>query len=252
MESLYVRIRERARQIASHFPAPLFYREQKEANRQSRFVYETDPLVAGVRHFVRQTGDEDFGHGLKHAEKVALDAGTLMVIEGAAAGYTGQRIKRRISIAQCAGLLHDLKRKDTEHAAAGADHARQVLQRYPVAKDEVRQICQAIRNHEAFRKPTRIGSPEGLLLSNCLYDADKFRWGPDNFTDTLWDMVAFKNPPVSEFIRRYPAGMASLKRIRSSFRTEAGQRYGPGFIDIGLKIGEQLYDVILTEFAEHL
>jgi len=88
------------------------------------------------------------------------------------------------------------------------------------------------------------------IISDCLYDADKFRWGPDNFTDTIWEMVSFLNPPLKTFIEHYPKGMKSLERIKQSFRTHAGQRYGPQFIDIGLAIGEELYRVIREEFDQ--
>jgi hypothetical protein len=43
--------------------------------------------------------------------------------------------------------------------------------------------------------------------------------------------------------------MESLERIRGTFRSPTGRRYGPEFIDIGIEIGWRLYDVILDEFA---
>ena len=75
------------------------------------------------------------------------------------------------------------------------------------------------------------------MLSDCLYDADKFRWGPDNFTHTIWDMVGFINPPLKTFVSHYPKGMALLKKIRGTFRSRTGRRYGPQFIDVGIAIG---------------
>ncbi len=39
-----------------------------------------------------------------------------------------------------------------------------------------------------------------------------------------------------------------LENIKDSFRSDTGKKYGPRFIDLGLAIGEELYDVIMTEF----
>jgi hypothetical protein len=206
-------------------------------------------LVLELRRSVCAYLEDDFGHGMLHATKVALDAGALIHIEGLAAGYSGGYLARRICIAHCAGLLHDIQRKQNNHAEHGAARARELLATYPLAADEIEDVCIAIRNHEAFKTTVAVNTREGTLVSDCLYDADKFRWGPDNFTDTLWDMVAFTRPPLSDFLRHYPAGMESLSRIKSTFRTPVGRTHGPGFIDLGIAIGEELYRVIHSEFS---
>jgi hypothetical protein len=249
---VYTRIRKRARQIVSRFPLPDFYEDFFGANELSRQFFETDHVVAQLQAFVdRQTGD-NLGHGLKHSTKVALDAGSLMVIEGKSAGYSDKFINRRVLIVQCAGLLHDIKRKQKDHAIQGAACAREVLESYPLLPDEIEDISMAIRNHEAFKSTEPLSTPEGALVSDCLYDGDKFRWGPDNFKDTVWDMVSFFNPPLSKFIDHYPKGMESVAKIKDTFRTNTGKKYGPQFINIGLSIGEELYKVIKTEFAHLL
>jgi hypothetical protein len=51
---------------------------------------------------------------------------------------------------------------------------------------------------------------------------------------------------------RYPQGMASLEKIKTTFRTETGRQYGPQFLDLGLAIGQKLHDLILSEYAEYL
>jgi len=50
----------------------------------------------------------------------------------------------------------------------------------------------------------------------------------------------------------YPKGMERLYKIKSTFRTRTGKKYGPQFIDIGLAIGEDLLKVINAEFAHLL
>jgi hypothetical protein len=250
MQPIYARLRGRARHIVSSFPSPDFYRDHRDAYEFSEQLLENDPVLDNLRRFVGNNLEDDFGHGLQHAIKVTIDAGALIYIEGQAAGYERPNLERRMHIVQCAGLLHDIKRKKKDHAKHGADHARTILINYSMKADEIEDVCRAIQNHEAFKKNIRIETPEGILVSDCLYDADKFRWGPDNFTDTLWDMISFHNPSLENFMARYPQGMAGLAKIKGTFRTETGKKYGPQFIDLGLAIGKKLYDVIQAEFSD--
>jgi hypothetical protein len=246
--AIYLRWRERARGMVARLPAATFYRREADAVAASRALLDGDPLVRGLHDRVAARLEDDFGHGLAHATKVALDAGALVHIE-ARTVESPDRLGHRIRIVQCAGLLHDLARKQPDHAETGAAEAAALLRGFPIADADARDICSAIRNHEAFKEPVRLDTRSGALLSDCLYDADKFRWGPDNFTDTLWAMVAFSRPPVERFLRQYPSGMERLARIRSTFRTPAGRRYGPEFIDLGLAVGEALYRDICREHA---
>ena len=124
-----------------------------------------------------------------------------------------------------------------DHAVKGAEFTQKLLRDFPMSSQEVTDVCRAIKNHEAFKQDMEIDSPEGKLISDCLYDADKFRWGPDNFTDTLWEMVSYLNPPLETFLAHYPRGMQGLERIKQTFRSRTGRQYGPRFIDIGLAIG---------------
>jgi hypothetical protein len=245
----YMHWRERARGIVARYPAASFYRREAGAVAASRALFESDPLVRGIRTVVATRLEDDFGHGLAHAAKVALDAGALVHIEGSTVEPTGT-LEHRIRIAHCAGLLHDLERKQPNHAERGAVQAADLLQAFPIEATDVQDICIAIRNHEAFKDTVGVDTRWGALLSDCLYDADKFRWGPDNFTDTLWAMVAFSRPSLDQFLKRYPSGMERLGRIKTTFRTPAGRRYGPEFIDLGLAVGEELYRVIRDEACE--
>ena len=252
MEIIYARIRQRARQIVSQYPPPDFYQDHSIANELSLKYLETNPFTAKLRLFIAETLENNFGHGIQHALKVAIDAGALMIIENKLAGRSDNFINQRVTIVQCAGLLHDIQRKHEDHAVKGAAYARQVLEIFPFKSHEVDDICRAIRNHEAFKKTVKTSTFEGSLVSDCLYDADKFRWGPDNFTDTVWAMASFFNIPVAQFMDLYPEGMEKLAKIKHTFRTNTGKKYGPQFIDLGLAIGEELFDVIQTEFSHLL
>jgi hypothetical protein len=252
MLPVYDDMKSRARRIVSRFPPPAFYSRYAAECELSGTYFHTDPILQKLKDYVWLNLEDDFGHGLQHSVKVAVDAGALMMIEGRLAGYTESVVQRRTCLVQCAGLLHDIRRKHADHAAKGALRARKVLKGYPFSAFEIEDVCLAIRNHEAFKPVVPINTLDGALLADCLYDADKFRWGPDNFTDTLWDMVSFFNPPLSVFMKHYPAGMAKLEKIRTTFRTATGKRYGPQFIDLGLAIGEDLYRVIRSEFSQYL
>ncbi len=251
MSPVYVRMRQRARQIVSRFPQPAFYRDFSSLLDISKSFFRTNPVLRSLHAFVAEHLEDDFGHGLDHAVKVTVDAGVLMMIEGGRCGYSSAYTEQRVIIVQSAGLLHDVKRKMKHHAVEGAEYARKTLRAYPYAPDEIEDICQAIRNHEAFQPPVSINTLEGGLVADCLYDADKFRWGPDNFTHTVWDMVSFFDPPLSEFLSRYPKGMEGLLKIKQTFRTQTGKAYGPEFIDMGIAIGEELLEVIQSEFVSN-
>jgi hypothetical protein len=90
------------------------------------------------------------------------------------------------------------------------------------------------------------------MVSDALYDADKFRWGPDNFTQTLWQMLRSSGAPIAPLIRRFPKGMEGISSIKETFRTETGKIYGPEFIELGLKIGEKIYLFLQERFSDEL
>ena len=252
MQPIYHQIRQRARQIILRHPTPDFYHDHSQAYEASKQFFDSNRVIKKLLSLLAGTLEDDFGHGMMHAVKVSHDAGTLMVIEAQNRGYAQDPLSRLVCLAQTAGLLHDIKRKKKDHSFHAAAHAEKLLKKYPFEAEEIGYISAAIQNHEAFKDPVGANSPEGGLISDCLYDADKFRWGPDNFHDTLWDMVSYFNPPLTKFIDGYPRGMEKLKSIKSTFRTATGQKYGPQFIDLGLAIGDELFDVIRTEFSAYL
>ena len=248
MEPVYVRIREKARQISSRCPQQAFYNDFSPENKFALKIFETDAVINQLRTFVSDHLDDDFGHGIKHAVKVALDAGTLAFIESKSNGYSEIEARRLVVIAQSAGLLHDIKRKEKNHAAKGAIYSKEIIKSHPFTESEKDTIAIAIHNHQAFKKTMAANNVSGQLISDCLYDADKFRWGPDNFIDTVWDMVTYFHTPLAEFVSLYPRAMQSLIRIKKTFRTHTGKIYGPRFIDTGLAIGHELFKEVQKEY----
>lgn len=249
MDPIYNRLKKRSRHLISQLPLSDFYKDFSWAGAHSSEILSTDVIVSELRDFISETIDNDFGHGMNHSVKVTLDAGALIFVEGKAAGFTERVIRRQLTLVQCAALLHDIKRKEKDHSLYGAKYAEKILKAYTLSPVEIRDVSLAIQNHEAFKLPVETIGRTGRLLSDCLYDADKFRWGPDTFADTLWDMVAYNHTPVAEFVASFPRGMAYLKKIRTTFRSATGKIYGPRFIDQGLIVGNELYRMMKTEFG---
>jgi hypothetical protein len=250
--AVYAVLRQKARDIAARLPLPDFYRVHADSLALARRYLYSDPLLCDLRAFVAERLEDDFGHGLQHALKVAADAGALSLIEGRREGHSERRVYRVSLICQAAGLIHDIRRKERHHALEGARYAEKALTGFALRSGEIEAICYAIRSHEAFQRIKAPPTPAALFLSDCLYDADKFRWGPDNFTDTLWDMVAFYNPSLADFVARYPGGMERLEQIKTTFRSPTGKEYGPQMIDFGIAIGRELMTFILTDFNHML
>jgi hypothetical protein len=176
---------------------------------------------------------------------VAVDSGALVLIEEGGK-VPDARVRRLIFLAHLAGIFHDICRTETEHAERGAQEVKKLLPSFSLQDGECADITDAIRNHEAFRPyPNRTGCAS-QLLSDVLYDADKFRWGPDNFTETLWAMILPRGIPLKALLPRFLPKLEGIRRIRDSFRTPTGREYGPDFIDRGLTIGKRLHAALTT------
>lgn len=249
MESIYHSLKTQARKIAAQHPPPSFYRHFFSEHTYAASFLERTPFLSELRNAVADRLNENLGHGSVHAEKVAVDAGTLIIIEGHAAGCSRFFSDRLMLQVQTAALLHDICRVENNHAQKGAVIAREYLSGAPFTETELNHICRAIHNHEAFKQTLPSANQAGRLVSDCLYDADKFRWGKDNFSFTLWDMLDFSKVPVGDFIASYSDGMNVLEKVRGTFRTRTGKQYGPRFIDIGLSIGRELQMIMETEFG---
>ncbi len=249
MNPVYSNLKRISRQIAACCPLPDFYVDFADDVARSKYFFYSDELIWRLRRFVKPYMQDNLGHGMKHCCKVALDAGALARIESRDAGLGSAYVRHCTRLAHCAGLLHDIRRSQNNHALRGAAFSALVLRYFPFSDADIQWICEAIANHEAFRDQRPIDSSIGRLIAACLYDADKFRWGQDNFKDTLWDMLAVHDPPVAVFISRYPDGMHRLAHIRTTFRSATGRRYGPQFIDQGIAIGNTLYGIIQSQFS---
>jgi hypothetical protein len=252
MQDIYEEMIAASRAIAASFPQPSFYVYCKEPLDLSRSLFDEDAQVKKCRTLILKELNEDFGHGIDHCEKVALEAGAVAYIEGGKLSLEESLRREACLLAQVTGLLHDLRRHEKDHAEASASAASRMLQKFSIFPEKKEYIVQAIANHEAFVEAKRFHSPIGQMISDALYDADKFRWGPDNFTQTLWRMLRSSRARIVPLIRRFPKGMEGISGIKETFRTETGRIYGPEFIELGLKIGEKIYQFLEERFSEEL
>ena len=124
METIYTRIQTRARQIVSRFPTPDFYKKEADAIASSRKLMEKSRHISDLKAIVIEHLEDDFGHGLQHAVKVSLEAGALVLIEEQQMPLSRQTITRHVLLVQCAGLLHDIRRKKKNHAIKGAEFTK--------------------------------------------------------------------------------------------------------------------------------
>jgi hypothetical protein len=202
----YSRAIDLCRAIAVEVGAPRFYLEKAQEVALSRELFAGEPLNAVALKIVAER-EASPGHGLIHIEKVAVDSGALVLIEEGGK-IPDARVRRLVLLAHLAGIFHDICRSETEHAGRGAEEVKKFLPSFSLQESECADIIHAIRNHEAFQPyPNRSGGTS-QLLSDVLYDADKFRWGPDNFTETIWAMILpLKDAPhsLSPQARRDPA-----------------------------------------------
>ena len=252
MKDIYDEMIAVSRDIAASFPQPRFYVLCREPLHLSHSLFDKDTEVIKCRTLVLNELKDGLGHGIDHSEKVALEAGALAYIEGGRLSVEESSRRDACLLAQIAGLLHDLKRGERKHAKASALAASIMLKDFSIPPEKREYIVRAISNHEAFVEPERVGSPLGQMISDGLYDADKFRWGPDNFTQTLWQMLRSSKAQIVPLIQRFPEGMKGIAGIKKTFRTETGKIYGPEFIELGLKIGENIYQFLKERFSEEL
>ena len=247
----YRDLRHLSAEIAVQVGSPRFNQEKSEYIFRSRSEFEASAAVGLCLEIAEM--DHFGGHGGNHIRRVAVDAGAIVLIEASDLPPGCLPAERLIVLAHLAGVLHDIKRSEPDHARLGAAEAGRILEfrknEIATSEDERLMIEQAIANHEAFQPSSHLDRPDAQLLSDALYDADKFRWGPENFTDTLWDILETRGGPenIPGLFKRFSRGLDGIERIKETFRTRTGKTYGPDFIDRGLAIGHRLMDVYGSE-----
>ena len=240
MEEIYRRLKQKALQLQQQWPSAAFYVLHQRELSISAEVLSRNSLLRECINYLRLE-QEGMGHGFEHSKAVAIEAGALVMVDAGRYCIDEEEKDEAIFAVHVAGLLHDIKRGVREHALEGSREASEILQCLGVNEKVRDSIVVAIRNHEAFKETVPLKNCFERIVSDALYDADKFRWGPDNFTTTIWHMLEYERVSPEEFLERYTKGMDYIRRIKETFRTPSGRRYGPEIIEQGLKIGEVIY-----------
>ncbi len=252
MDEAIRKLQREAERIASKHPLPEFYTRFKAQAAMARRLFYSHPGIVRLRQEIEPLFCEELGHGLYHSSRVSIDCASLLCIETGSDRMKPIAVERLMTIGIYAGLLHDIRRDAVNHAECGADEAERLLCGFHLSRNEIACVCNAIRNHEAF---TSSGPTAGRrwmqLISDCLYDADKFRWGADTFTHTLWHMVDHKGLSPHDLIASFPWGMSGTYRIIDTFRTSTGRQYGPEIIQTGVEIGKEIYRYLLKHFPDN-
>ncbi|MCE5336176.1 MAG: hypothetical protein LLG06_16465 [Desulfobacteraceae bacterium] len=251
MQDAIRKLQREAERIASKHPLPEFYTRFKAQAALARRLFYSHPGVVRLRQAVEPLFHEELGHGLYHSSRVSIDCAALLCIETDSDRMKPIAVERLMTIGIYSGLLHDICRDTENHAEIGATEAERILCDFHISKNEIACICNAIRNHEAFLPPKPTSRRWMQLASDCLYDADKFRWGADTFTHTLWHMVDHKGLSPHDLLASFPWGMSGTLRIKETFRTQTGRQYGPEIIDTGVEIGKEIYRHLLKNFREN-
>lgn len=237
---IYNRLRTLAGTAASRLPEPRFYSAHRAAVEMADDTLRTNNLIARCRAELDKA-ELECAHGICHCETVARDAGAIVLIEGPLLGMAPAEIGRLHVAAEVAGLLHDIKRREQDHALLGSIEAARILASLDVDGTFVDLVTKAIRNHEAFKEFMEASDRGERLVSDSLYDADKFRWGAENFTTTLWLILESRGTDPVDLHRTFRDKMKGIEQIKTTFRTATGRRYGPEFIDQGIVLGDLIY-----------
>lgn len=237
---IYIRLQRIAEAAARNQSEPAFYKEHTAAVRAAEDTLRSHGLIRQCREELDEAALE-CAHGVCHCETVARDAGAIVLIEGPALGMNDDMVQRLHVAAEIAGLLHDIKRKEQNHALLGSIEAGRILARLNVEGPFAEIVAAAIRNHEAFKEFSASGDRAERLVSDALYDADKFRWGAENFTTTLWLIMEARGTSPEDLHKGFLEKMKGIEKIKDTFRTATGKKYGPQFIDQGIEIGNLIY-----------
>ncbi|MFO7596021.1 MAG: HD domain-containing protein [Desulfocurvibacter africanus] len=247
MSNVLSGFKREARKIASSLGAPKFYIACAADYDISHEHFFDNPIIFRLREDVIPFLYDDYGHGIEHSKNVAIDAGAIVLAESKEQDRDG--VRRMVLLAQVAGLLHDVCRLDLDHARHSAETSRSILASYPLSDEDRDIVAYAIANHENTGPVESAGDQIRQTVSDALHDADVFRWGPDHFVTTLWEICDYQDWPISATIERFPTAMERAAARAAGLRTATGRTYGPDLMERGLIVGRRMY-ALMREYCE--
>lgn len=238
MNNLFKQIQDETKEFLSH-KSLKFYKDYAPELSHARETFFDHPLILRCREDVLPFLHDEYGHGIEHSKNVSIEAAAIILRETHNEDF--RLARHMVILVQFAGLLHDICRMEPNHAEEGAHLAFKILKDFPLSDEDKEIISFAIKNHEAFKTNQEAPDYVTEIVSSALYDADKFRWGPDNFVTTLWEICDYHEWSLSKIVERFPYGLEIIQYIADTFRTQTGKLYGPEFIEVGLEVGNYIY-----------
>ncbi len=153
-------------------------------------------------------------------------------------------------LAILAGLLHDATRLDEDGEAKAAELSRSILAQYPLTDEERDIIARAIRDHEIRDGYIPPCDPRAALLSAALYDADKFRYGPDIYVTSLWEFCDYEDMPTPHALKCLSAAENRLPELSGTFRSRPGRSFGEEHLECGARLMPHLTDNLRNVLAD--
>jgi hypothetical protein len=250
MDPRIIELKRRAKDLAAGRPQNAFVMDCAEELGHASTLFFEHPLMQRLQNDALGFLNELYGLGVEHGKRVAIDAAALLLVEPS--GLEQEERRRLALLAEVAGLLHDTMRFEEDHAEKGADLCMRILRGYPFSPEERLWIAQAVALHETALPLAETGPQSALLLSGVLHDADCFRFGPDIFVTTLWELCDCDEWTFEEIAQAFPEGPKRAAALTNGFRTEQGRRYGPGLLIEGLSLSKEymrLFEQMLTKTA---
>lgn len=247
MDPRITELKRHARDLAASRPQPAFVLDCAEEISHASNLFFDHPLMQKLQSDALGFLNDPCGIGVEHGKRVAIDAAALVLAEPS--GLNQEERRRLCLLAEIAGLLHDALRHEDDHAEKGADLCLRILRGYALAPEERIWIAQAVALHETSL-PLADGGPEtARLLTGAVHDADCFRFGPDIFTATLWELCDCDEWSLEEIARIFPEGTKRSQSCVKRFRTEQGRKYGPGLMAEGISLAKDHERMIGTMLA---
>ena len=250
MDPRIIDLKRRARDLAASRPQPAFVLDCAEEINHASNLFFDNALLLRLQSDALGFLNDPCALGVEHGKRVAIDAAALVLAEPT--GLTQEERRRTALLAEMAGLLHDALRHEEDHAEKGADLCLRILRGYALAPEERLWIAQAVALHEASLPLADVGPEQVRLLIGAVHDADRFRFGPDIFAATLWELCECDDWTLEEIARAFPEGPRRAAACADRFRTEQGRRYGPGLLAEGISLAKdyvRMFDQLLAATA---
>ncbi|EPR34910.1 hypothetical protein dsat_2273 [Alkalidesulfovibrio alkalitolerans DSM 16529] len=242
------RFRDDACRLAQSLPRPGFATSFAREIEAARMAFFEETLIGRLRDEALSFLYDDFGFGIEHSKAVAVDAAAIVLAE--TSFWTREDSRRMALLAILAGLLHDATRLDEDGEAKAAELSRSILAQYPLTDEERDIIARAIRDHEIRDGYIPPCDPRAALLSAALYDADKFRYGPDIYVTSLWEFCDYEDMPTPHALKCLSAAENRLPELSGTFRSRPGRSFGEEHLECGARLMPHLTDNLRNVLAD--